>query len=88
MLVRGSRWVVEDGWTIRIWLDRWLPRPNTFKILLAPPPELIHMKVEKLINTSTRVWHTDLLSEFFSLDEVSLILSLPISFRASENMLV
>ncbi|KAM1909484.1 hypothetical protein ACFX13_038233 [Malus domestica] len=46
------------------------------------------MKVEKLIDTSTRVWRTDLLSEFFSSDEVSLILSIPISFLAPEDRLV
>ncbi|KAM1236381.1 hypothetical protein ACFX2I_037400 [Malus domestica] len=88
VLVCGSKWVVGNGWTIRVWLDKWLPRPSTFKVILALPPERIQMKVEKLIDTSTRVWRTDLLSEFFSSDEVSLILSLPISFRALEDRLV
>ncbi|XP_070673150.1 uncharacterized protein [Malus domestica] len=88
VLVRGSRWVVGDGQFIRVWLDRWVPRPGTFKILSTPPLGRVQMKVDELIDTSSRVWRTDLLSEFFSPEEVSLILSLPLSFRAPEDRLM
>ncbi|KAM1511681.1 hypothetical protein ACFX1Z_023334 [Malus domestica] len=46
------------------------------------------MEVEELIDTSSRLWRTDLLSEFFSPKEVSLILSLPLSFHAPEDRLM
>lgn len=69
-------------------MDRWLHWPSTFKVFPALTPEQVHMKVDELIDTSTRVWCTDLLSEFFGLKEVSFILSLPLSFRAPEDMLV
>ncbi|KAM1281942.1 hypothetical protein ACFX2I_022487 [Malus domestica] len=77
--------VVGDGRWIRVWMDRWLPWPSTFKVLLALPSEQVHMKVEELIDTSTRVWRTDL---FFSPKEISLILSLPLSFCALKDRLV
>ncbi|KAM0970966.1 hypothetical protein ACFX15_018367 [Malus domestica] len=32
VLVKGSRWVVRDGRQIQVWMDRWLPRPSTFKL--------------------------------------------------------
>ncbi|KAM2637964.1 hypothetical protein EV1_022393 [Malus domestica] len=66
-------------------MDRWLPRPSTFKVLSTLPSEQVHMKVEELIDTSIRVWRTNL---FFSLKEVSLILSLPLSFCAPKDRLV
>ncbi|KAM2871278.1 hypothetical protein FF1_018935 [Malus domestica] len=50
-----------------------------------PHPEQVHMKVEELIDTSTRAWRTNLLSELFSPEEVSLILSIPLSFRARQT---
>ncbi|KAM1391047.1 hypothetical protein ACFX2I_018797 [Malus domestica] len=34
-----------------------------------PHPEQVHMKVEELIDTSTRAWRTNLLSELFSPEE-------------------
>lgn len=77
-----------DGRQIRVWMDMWLPWPSIFKVFLALPPEQVHIKVEELINTSTRVWRTDLLSKFFRLKEVSLILSMPLSFRAPDDRLV
>lgn len=46
------------------------------------------MKVEELIDTFTQVWRTNLLSELFCLEEVSLVLSLPINFRAPVDRLV
>ena len=66
-----------DGWTVRVWLDMWLPRPRTFKVIALPPSGRLQMKVEELINTSSRVWRTNFLSELFSPDEVALVLSLP-----------
>ena len=27
----GYRWQVGDGFSVRIWLDKWLPKPTTFK---------------------------------------------------------
>lgn len=80
--------MVGDGRQIQVWTDRWLPRPNTFKVLLVPHLEQVHMKVEELIDTSTRAWGTNLLSELFSPKNVSLILSLPLSFRAPKDKLV
>ncbi|KAM2136986.1 hypothetical protein ACFX1Q_009211 [Malus domestica] len=46
------------------------------------------MKVEELIDTSTRVWRIDLLSKLFSPQEVTLVLSMPISFCALRYRLV
>ncbi|KAM1600629.1 hypothetical protein ACFX1S_025016 [Malus domestica] len=32
VLVRGSRWVVGNDESIKVWKERWLPRPPSFKV--------------------------------------------------------
>ena len=30
---RGSRWIIGNGKRVNIWKDRWIPTPNTFKVV-------------------------------------------------------
>ncbi|KAF7147058.1 hypothetical protein RHSIM_Rhsim03G0095900 [Rhododendron simsii] len=38
ILRRGWRWNVDNGSSIDIWRDPWLPRSLSFKVLSPPPP--------------------------------------------------
>ncbi|KAM1546012.1 hypothetical protein ACFX10_046281 [Malus domestica] len=38
LLENGSRWLIGDGALMRVWRDRWVPRPLTFRPIMMPPP--------------------------------------------------
>ncbi|KAL4607885.1 hypothetical protein ACB092_09G207800 [Castanea dentata] len=33
IVVNGTRWVVGNGESVNIWEDRWIPTPNSFKVV-------------------------------------------------------
>ena len=33
IIQRGMRWQVGDGKKIRVWHDKWVPRPSTYKVI-------------------------------------------------------
>ena len=33
VIERGSRWIVGNGKKVKIWRDRWIPTPYTFKVV-------------------------------------------------------
>ena len=37
VLDRGLRWNIGNGQSVRIWADRWLPTPNSFKVASLQP---------------------------------------------------
>ena len=57
----GARWTVGNGQKIRIWSDKWLPIPSTFKVI--SPLKLLGCEalVFDLINSDNGEWRTDLI---------------------------
>ena len=71
-----------DGSCIKIWGDNWLPRENYFKVFTPPPlPQLLEATVESLFLDGARTWNKILLHQLFSLEEVEVIQSIPLSIR-------
>ena len=33
---KGIRWQVGNGDNIRIWMDKWIPTPSTYKVVSPP----------------------------------------------------
>jgi hypothetical protein len=60
---------VHDGFSIRVWEDRWLPTPNTFSI--QSPINILgeNARVVELIDKDTKRWNTTLLSSVFHAEE-------------------
>jgi hypothetical protein len=73
---------------IRIWKDKWLPRPSTF--LVRSPPILLdpNAMVSELINEDAKCWDLVLLEANFIEDEVHLIQSLPVRQLNREDVRV
>ena len=38
LLLQGMSWIIEDGQTIRIWKDPWLPQGSLRNYIKGPPP--------------------------------------------------
>lgn len=63
LLERGMRWRVGDGKTIKIYNDRWIPRPTDFKIL-SPPNLGVNATVDSLVSP-TGGWNMELIRNNF-----------------------
>lgn len=65
MVQKGLRWQVGNGRSIRIWMDKGLPTPSSFKVI--SPLSHLHedARVEELIEASNRTWKQDVLKQVF-----------------------
>ena len=79
VLLRGCRWRIGNGKAVSIWQDQWLPRKNMPQVLSPNVETLAGAKVEILIEENTRQWNYGLIDGIFTLEEVNLIKSIPLS---------
>ena len=71
-------WRVGDGWSIKIWQDRWIDSPNTFSIQTPVLGLENDARVSDLIDDDTNWWKTNLVKEIFMEEEAAKICSLAI----------
>jgi len=62
----GILWRVEDGRAIKVWQDRWLPSPSSYKVqsLLKNLP--YDANVNQLIDADSGSWNRDMIFYSFS----------------------
>jgi hypothetical protein len=70
---------VGNGRSIKIWKDKWLPNPSTYRI--CSPPSVLdpNATVSELLDRETKWWNYQLVESIFSPEEVQMILSIPLS---------
>lgn len=78
MLERGSRWHVGDGAHVRIWKDRWLPTPKSFKVTSLPRMGLENAPVSMLIDYNMKQLCFEVLMDLFVASEMATELRLPL----------
>lgn len=78
VVVLGSRWVVGNGEQIDIWKYRWLPIPDSFKVV-SPCIPVESNKVSWLLDKETRSWDVDKVRSSFLPHEAKTILGISIS---------
>ena len=84
----GYRWQVGDGKSIDIWIDRWLPRPSTFRVLTPPAQLPANTRVESLIDQENGDWNLDLIHQTFLQDDATSILSIPLSRHKPQDRMI
>ncbi|KAK3225473.1 hypothetical protein Dsin_005335 [Dipteronia sinensis] len=62
LLEKGLRWRVGNGASIRIYKDKWVPRPHTFNILSAPSLDVQYNSILKIplgssLRADSLIWH-------------------------------
>lgn len=85
---RGSRWIIGNGKKVNIWRDRWIPTPNTFKVV-SPRCHIQGLdRVEQLTDKELGLWDTALVKSTFLPHDAKAILSIPINPTFPDDSLV
>ena len=79
VILRGARWRVRNGETIRLLGGKWLPSVNIPSVQGPLMAKLQEASVSALINPVPRQWDIELLHSRFSEVETELIQKLPLS---------
>ncbi|KAL0303490.1 UNVERIFIED_CONTAM: hypothetical protein Sradi_6217100 [Sesamum radiatum] len=72
------RWQIGDGKTVRVWSDRWIPRPSSFQVTTAPNLLPLDATINTLFGEEGEAWNESLVRELFRPDDVKLILNIPL----------
>ena len=84
LVKNGLWWRLGNGDRIRIWGDKWLPKPSTFMVS-SPRLFIPHdMKVGELINKEEASWKADAIDALFVPHKAEVIKAIPISFHLLE----
>ncbi|KAK3212444.1 hypothetical protein Dsin_017150 [Dipteronia sinensis] len=86
IIAAGSRWRVGNGSKIRIYKDRWIPRPTTFRPL-SPPIGDENALVSHLI-TPSGGWNIEKIRNNFSVEDVEAVLSIPLSRSSWKDSII
>lgn len=88
LMQKGIHWNVGNGESIRVWEDKWLPSPSTFKV--TSPRQFLHAetRVSELISYEKVAWKTQIIEAIFLPHEAKLIKIIPLSIRLPEDKLV
>ena len=78
---RGSRWCIGNGEGVRIWKDRWILSPKSFKVTSSVGTHSGLEMVLSLVDVDRRGWDVGRVRNTFLPHEAELILSIPISAR-------
>lgn len=87
IIEKSFRWNIGNGKRVHIWDDRWLPTPESFKVVSS---QGLHTEVEmvsSLIDAERRDWNVAMVKNTFLPHEVEFILGIPISSRLSKDSL-
>ena len=90
-VLRSLEMALDDGWAtekkIHIWEDKWLPTPNTHKVISIPRAFKDFPMVSSLIDENTKWWKPDLVNSLFLHFEANEILKIPLSHNLPEDSL-
>jgi hypothetical protein len=79
---------VGNGCNIKVWGDRWLPTPQTYKVQSPPRINDSQSMVASLINRTSKNWNEELLKEVFIEEEAKVIANIPLSPLLPEDRLI
>ncbi|KAK3200135.1 hypothetical protein Dsin_023550 [Dipteronia sinensis] len=78
--------VIEDGNNIRVFKDRWIPRPDSFLPVTSDPGT--NIRVADLLDRNHRGWDVSKLNQFLLPVDKEIILSIPISWKGGCDYLI
>jgi hypothetical protein len=88
LLREGLIWRIGNGLKVRIWKDKWLPRPSTFMVQSRPCFLDPNATVSELIDGEMHWWKVSLLEKLFTKEAAQLILTLPVSVSSQADLCI
>ncbi|XP_065620312.1 uncharacterized mitochondrial protein AtMg00310-like [Quercus suber] len=85
---RCMRWQVGNGIIVRVWWDKWIPRPSTYKVLMSERPNFENALVCELINRATSEWNMEKINSWFLPEDRETITSIPLSTIDTNDRLI
>ena len=82
---KGLRCQVGNGRSIRIWKDKWLPNPSSYKVTF--PLSTLHedSRVVELIDSGNETWKQEVLNQVFLPHEAEKIEGIALSSSPQED---
>ncbi|XP_042988728.1 uncharacterized protein LOC122316263 [Carya illinoinensis] len=88
VLSEGMFWCIGNGHSVRIWKDKWIPRPTSFKVQSLVRVLDENSKVCSQIDQQRGEWKEGLIHETFNPEESEMISRIPISItNANDNLI-
>ncbi|XP_042972810.1 uncharacterized protein LOC122304618 [Carya illinoinensis] len=88
LIEKGSIWRIGDGQNTKIWKDRWLPQPTSYRIQSPVHILLEDDKVARLIHHVNKQWDRGLITEVFGSELAAVIQRIPISSSGAKDKLI
>ena len=76
------------GNEIRVWGDKWIPRPSTYKVTTLERPSSKDALVCELINRDTKEWDRVKIEQWFLPEDRDEILSIPLSTTSNRDRVI
>jgi hypothetical protein len=88
LLHMGILWRVDNGSSIRIWKDRWIPSSSSH-LVFSPVGGLgQEATVSDLIDKERGCWNSNIISENFLKEEAEAILNIPLSPNLPQDRII
>ena len=88
IIKRGTRWCIGNGRSVHIWEDRWLPKPDSFRVDSPRRPQGEAEMVANLMDPEIRRWNVDKVRRTVLPHEAELVLSILVSPRLPEDSVI
>ena len=86
LLKEGLIWKLGNGNKVKIWGEKWLPKPATYTVQSPPNTLNRELLLCDLIDLDTRWWNPIILQENFTSEERHLIQSIPIGSAHQQDI--
>ena len=84
----GYHWQVGDSKSIGVWMDHWLRRPSTFRVLTPPTLLPVNTTMDSLMDQESGEWNLNLINQVFFHEDATSILSIPLSRHKPKDCMI
>lgn len=88
VIKKGSWWYIGNGRKVHIWNDRWIPRPNSTKLVSPWRAQYKVEMVSDLIDIDRRGWDAAKVRSILMLHKAEIVLGIPISYRLPDDSVI
>ena len=88
VIEKGSRWIVGNGNSLKVWMARWLLRLVSFIAIMGTQEVDAEMRVADLIDKDAGCWREEMVRRTFLPLDAKLVLRIPLYTSWPEDKLI